>query len=103
MAKAKKDKTANELLRGALNNVTSPVGRFEARVTRVTVCPVGARLFSERCTRIELTDDVGGEYVKVTQQTDDGAEQTIGIEPDEWPAVRDAITTLLDNVRVYKE
>ena len=102
MAKAKKDKTVSTPSQRVLD-MTAPSERYEARVTRVTVCPVGARLFSERGTSIELADEAGGEYVKVTQHADAGDGKTIGIEPAEWPTVRDAIEALLDNVRVYNE
>jgi len=48
-------------------------------------------ILSEMTTRVSVDDEGGGEYVKA-EQTNTGA---ILINPDEWPAIREAIDLMV--------
>lgn len=63
---------------------------YETRAIKLTVGPVGADLFSEMITSVEIKDEAAGEFVVVSQigRTDIGQ---IAISPEEWKKVRDAI------------
>lgn len=54
--------------------------------------PKGADIFDERATRITLDDEGAGAFVVVRQEN---GESHIAIDPDEWPALRQAITQMI--------
>jgi uncharacterized membrane-anchored protein YhcB (DUF1043 family) len=70
---------------------------FELQQTKWTLTPKGEELFSERATDIEITDEAGGEYVKVTQHMTGCA--SIAIDRSEWPALRAAIDAAMKECR----
>lgn len=51
------------------------------------VKPKGEPIFSERSYRVDIVDEAGGEFVKVT----DGELKTISIDPSDWNKLRNAI------------
>lgn len=59
-------------------------------VTQVTIVPAGQTLNDERATRVDLCDEGAGAFVTVEQ--DNGM---VRIDPEEWPALRDAIETMM--------
>ena len=77
--------------------MTEPT-KFEARATAATVNRIGETLYSDFATRVEIVDEAGGEFVEVSQA---GRENrgTIAISPEEWPLLREAIDTLIDECR----
>ena len=79
----------------------TPKTEYEIRVTRCHVLPKGEPLFSEMAATVEIVDEAGGEYVLVKQQSTrpDSGEQTIAIERDEWPPLRDTIDRMIAECR----
>ena len=74
--------------------------KFETRVTRITVAPLGEPIFCETATHVEIQDEAAGEFVKVYQEgghTD--YQKFITLDKDEWPAVRDAIDRMFGECR----
>lgn len=73
----------------------------ELKVTRLTIVPKGESIFCEQVTHIETQDEAAGEFVRVVQQDDrnTATEQTIHIDPAEWPLLRRAIDYMIDNCR----
>lgn len=74
---------------------------YQTRITRLTIAPQGEPTFSESATHLEIDDEAAGEYVLIKQQlenVDGDTNQTIFIEPDMWPAFRDAIDTLMAEI-----
>lgn len=66
------------------------------RYTRLTVLPEGEPIFSEMATHISIEDDASGEYVRLTQYNETtGKGGHIDINPEEWPAIRDAINIMV--------
>lgn len=72
--------------------------KYETRVTKLVVLPVGQATYSEMATEIEICDEDAGEFVEVAQygRIDIGK---IQINPEEWPALRDAIDRLIAECR----
>ena len=70
---------------------------YVVRVTRLSVLPPKEPLFSEQCTHITIVDEAAGEYLEIEQQSGsvDVKAQTIMVTPEEWPALKQAIETLL--------
>lgn len=74
--------------------------RYDIRITEICVMPKGQPVFSELTTRISISDEAAGEFVKVTQEgghTD--VAKYITIDAKEWPAIRDAIQFMVDECR----
>ena len=73
----------------------------EVKITRVTIVPRGEAIFCERATHVETQDEAAGEYVRVVQQDDrqTATEQTIQIDPEEWPTIRSVIDYMIENCR----
>ena len=75
---------------------------YETRTTSMTIVPKGEPLFSEQATVVSIVDESGGEFVEVRQsgRADLGK---IAINPKEWPALRDAISLMIENCREQTE
>jgi hypothetical protein len=67
---------------------------YEQRTTQVIVVPEGEPIFSEMATIVTIVDEAAGEFVEV-RQCGVGAEGTIRIGKEEWPAIQSAITLML--------
>lgn len=72
---------------------------METRTLSVIVLPDNARIFDEKATVISIEDEAAGEYVKVHQCHDATEDGTILIDPNEWPAIRDAIERMIGQCR----
>ena len=69
---------------------------YKIRTTQIMVHPeTDDSTLSEMATRVSIDDEGGGEYVKA-EQTNTGA---ILINPDEWPAIREAIDRMVSECR----
>ena len=71
---------------------------MEARVLSVVVAPEGEAIFSESATVVRIEDEGGGEYVVVSQESVPGR-GNVAINPEEWPALRDAIDRMVKECR----
>jgi hypothetical protein len=74
-------------------------GRYEARITAMTIIPRGTSIDAEGATVIAIdSDGEGGEFVRIDQRhgRDHGG---VEIDPDEWPLVRHALDTLAADCR----
>ena len=69
------------------------------RYTQISVAPEGDPIFSEMATHISIEDEACGEYVRVVQYGDKAEKGEININPEEWPAIRDAINTMVVSCR----
>ena len=76
---------------------------YHTRVTRLTISPPGESIFSDQTIHIEIEDEASGEYVKISQQSEyrPEASQEVCINPDEWPAVKDAVESLLMTITLW--
>lgn len=76
--------------------------KYESRITRITVAPEKEPLFSELATTITIDDEAAGEFV-VVEQNHSAASGKIAINPEEWPALREAIDRMIKECRSNKE
>lgn len=65
---------------------TPPPKTIETRTLRLLVAPEGEPIFCEEATMVEIDDEAAGEFIKITQD-----DKEISLNPEEWPAIRDAI------------
>lgn len=65
----------------------------------IIVKPVGADIFAETATLIEIEDEAAGPFVKVSQPGSDHENACIAIEGPEWPLIRDAIQKMMNVVQ----
>lgn len=67
---------------------------YETHIMALIVKPVDQPIFSEMATIVRIEDEAGGPFVEVEQhgRTDIGK---ICIDPNEWPALRDAIDKMI--------
>lgn len=63
---------------------------FSTHTTALAVTPAGKGLLHEAATWVKIDDEGGGPFIVIEQ----GRGQ-VAIEPDEWPAIRDAVEQLL--------
>jgi hypothetical protein len=69
---------------------------YKIRTTQVMVHPAdNPTILSELTTTVSIDDEGGGECVKA-EQTNTGS---ILINPDEWPAIREAIDRMISECR----
>ena len=77
---------------------------YHTRVTRLTISQPGEPIFSDQTIHIEIEDEAAGEYVKISQQSEyrPAASQEVCINPDEWPAIKDAVESLLMKIAEWE-
>ena len=69
---------------------------YKIRTTQIMAHPAETdTILSEMATRVSIDDEGGGEYVRA-EQTSTGS---ILINPDEWPAIREAIDRMVSECR----
>jgi len=73
---------------------------YETRTTSICVMPVGEPTFSEMATHIEIQDEGAGEFVEVKQFAGFNGNRTIRIDKEEWPAIRSAIDSMINECRL---
>lgn len=72
---------------------------YQTRIVKLAVVPEGEPIYALGVTDVEIIDESGGEFVKVSQEPDGGTTQAILIDPDEWPAIRAAINRMVGMCR----
>ena len=71
--------------------------KMETRLTRIHVAPAGEPIHSDKGFTVEIDSDCsGGEFVVVTDHAD---EHSVGINPEEWPALKAAIDKMVGECR----
>ncbi len=76
---------------------------YETRTTRIHVLPEGAPIYDERGFSVEIEDDAGGEFVVVNCHDDQCAGGQIRLDPSDWPALREAISRMVQECREYEK
>lgn len=66
--------------------------------TAYTVIAKGEPLFSETATTIRMEDEGGGAFVVLEQCGDHSSKEQIRLTMEEWPAVRDAVEAMHDEI-----
>lgn len=69
---------------------------MKPRITKMSVLPDNCSIFEYTATHIAIDDEGAGEYVTITQHTDDRhGDHVVNINPDEWPAIRAAVNKMI--------
>jgi len=76
---------------------------MKIRTLTLAVLPEDKPIFDECCTIVTIDDEAAGEYVIVKQEPLGKDEQSIGIDPDEWPAIRDAIDSMFSEIKMHTQ
>jgi len=71
---------------------------IESRITRLTLAPPNEPIFSERAMHVEIDDEGAGEFL-VLRQSDEGK---VTFDPEEWPAIQQAVATLLQQIKTTR-
>jgi hypothetical protein len=72
---------------------------FIARITQLTVTPDRNHdLFSELATEVFIENEGAGEFLVVSQSTDEGRGE-IRIDREQWPVLRSAINRMMTQCR----
>ena len=69
------------------------------RVTQITIAPEGEPIYSERAYVVQIEDEAGGEFLSIQCHDDQCANGQIRMDPQEWPALRDAIDRMVKECR----
>jgi hypothetical protein len=71
--------------------------KYQVRSAGLIVLPIGELIFSEMATKITIDDEGSGEFVVISQE---GREKnTIAVTAEEWPAIVEAVNTLLNEIK----
>lgn len=69
------------------------------RTTQKTILPEGEDIFSQLAFTAAIQDEGSGEFVVLRSANNDAC---IVIDPDEWPAIRDAINGLVASIEEHE-
>lgn len=69
---------------------------YAVEVLSLIVKPVEAPVYSDLATVVAITDESGGPFVEITQPSI--GEGSIRIDPEEWPAIKQAVDSLMDQL-----
>ena len=70
----------------------------ELRVTQWTLVKPGLPIFDETAWTIRIVDEAAGEFLEIENHNG-----KVGINPEEWPALRAAIDKAVNECRVFPE
>lgn len=68
--------------------------KYERIVREITIKPEGEPIFHELATSIRIDDEAAGPFL-VVSQCRDSKDQSITIDDESWPALRDGIEEML--------
>jgi hypothetical protein len=66
--------------------------------SRITVLPKGEPIFSYQATEISIVDEAAGPFIEMRQFPDEGDEQTIKFDVEEWPYIVKAVGKILQEI-----
>lgn len=75
---------------------------FETRTLKIGVCQKGEPTYHNSMTEIEIVDDCSGEFLKISQCSDDN-EGSIHIWEEEWETLKSAIDKMFKECRDYDQ
>lgn len=72
---------------------------MKPRVTQITVVPEGEPIFAECGYTINIVDEAAGEFLEIEDHATDNGYGKIGLNVEDWPALRRAINKMVKNCR----
>ena len=70
--------------------------------SRITVLPEGQPIFSELATEISITDEASGPYIEMRQIAQNGGEDILRFDIDEWSHITKAVGKLIQEIKKLK-
>lgn len=71
---------------------------MQQRITKITILPCDAPIFSVRATSVEIDDLAGGEFLVVTQNGRDNKDG-IAIDLEEWESIKNGINFMFEQIK----
>jgi hypothetical protein len=71
---------------------------MNAITSRITVLPKGEPIFSYQATEISIVDEAAGPFIEIKQFPQEGDEQTIKFNVEEWPYIAKAVGKILQEI-----
>jgi hypothetical protein len=71
--------------------------KYTNKITQIAIIPDKEPIFAEGITKVSIDDEAAGEFIVISQSFEND-EQKIKIDPDEWPFLKQAIDTIMDNI-----
>lgn len=76
---------------------------YHARILSLLVQKEGEPIDGEMNTEIRIDDEGTGEFLILRQEGRAGKEREIAINPEEWPALREAIERMLVEIQTHEK
>jgi hypothetical protein len=76
---------------------------MNAITSRITVLPKGEPIFSHQATEISIVDEAAGPFIEIKQFPQEGDEQTIKFNVDEWTYIAKAVGKILQEIEKLEE
>jgi hypothetical protein len=71
--------------------------------SRITVLPKGEPIFSHQATEISIVDEAAGPFIEIKQFPQEGDEQSIKFNVDEWAYIAKAVGKILQEIEKLEE
>jgi hypothetical protein len=71
--------------------------------SRITVLPKGEPIFSYQATEISIVDEAAGPFFEIKQFPQEGDEQSIKFNVEEWPHIAKAVGKLIQEIKKLKQ
>jgi hypothetical protein len=81
----------------------TPIRNMNTITSRITVLPKGESIFSQLATEISIVDEAAGPFIEMRQFPDEGDEQTIKFDVDEWSYIAKAVGKLIQEIEKLKQ
>jgi hypothetical protein len=81
----------------------TPIRNINTITSRITVLPKGEPIFSHQATEINITDEAAGPFIEIKQCPQDGDEQSIKFNVEEWPFIKNAIDKIIQEIKKLEE
>jgi hypothetical protein len=76
---------------------------MNAITSRITVLPKGEPIFSHQATEISIVDEAAGPFIEIKQFPQEGDEQTIKFNVDEWSYIAKAVGKILQEIEKLEQ
>ena len=80
-----------------------PLTTMKTITSRITVLPKGEAIFSYQATEISIVDEAAGPFIEIKQFPQEGDEQSIKFNVEEWPFIENAIDKIIQEIEKLEE
>lgn len=72
---------------------------YHAITGSIIIKPKSEPIFSEKATTVRLADELAGLFLEIEQEYGEGGKQVIGINVEEWDAIKTAVETMINVIK----